>query len=664
MTDTHSRQLTASDVEQPDKYDELNEPLLYSSPHLEHGPAHPGIDGRPAPERDEPVTDRHGQELQSSRRREWNASNDAAYTGGSVGPDGHYADVGAMDGQDAADRIDADAGELLTTASGTTGRYWFGALTERAEPLPSVPAPFPGGVSDEAPGEQPTGPRERFPLATEERIEGEHAELLRQREKAHAAAEAGIARASRCRTEVAERHRQCRPDIRPRLVPSDGSERPDPRETLTQSELASVNQAAARLTDELVGTPSTAALAGIIARKVSRGSGIPEAVFATRDQWRRWETPAQAIDTVDPWEYEVTVQGTVTTLYDPAAVSQKQVGLIEDPSGEAKVTIWEKSGRKPLLREGDEVRLYHAKPGEYNGQTTVAVVAETRVVILERGDGPAITRHSSGTDSATAADQSSEQTHGACTLPAPGEGQTVSRSTHVPRERRDVPVEQPDAVTKDKVGKDSLTAGAWLKTDVVYPAVAVVPRFSKADVRRRRAARASDDPNRSASAAQFEPVGYSVIRLPFPEWWTERDDVEAVGPQAGDRDAEDASEGAPDGESDLRDRTPAAYRLHRSFENDAGDDDEDGCGTGDAGDVDGSSDSSEPDVEQSGEETAGSLAAADGGEAVPGPTTSVRCPQCGHDRAAYQLQQTRAADEAPTRLYTCIGCSHRWREDD
>ena len=40
------------------------------------------------------------------------------------------------------------------------------------------------------------------------------------------------------------------------------------------------------------------------------------------------------------------------------------------------------------------------------------------------------------------------------------------------------------------------------------------------------------------------------------------------------------------------------------------------------------------------------------------------CPKCGHDRASYELLQTRSADEAPTRFFTCEKCNHKWRGYD
>nr|WP_295001267.1 transcription factor S [uncultured Methanobrevibacter sp.] len=47
-----------------------------------------------------------------------------------------------------------------------------------------------------------------------------------------------------------------------------------------------------------------------------------------------------------------------------------------------------------------------------------------------------------------------------------------------------------------------------------------------------------------------------------------------------------------------------------------------------------------------------------------GPVTNETCPECGHDKATYKLLQTRSADEAPTRIFTCTKCKHTWRAYD
>lgn len=44
------------------------------------------------------------------------------------------------------------------------------------------------------------------------------------------------------------------------------------------------------------------------------------------------------------------------------------------------------------------------------------------------------------------------------------------------------------------------------------------------------------------------------------------------------------------------------------------------------------------------------------------PKTSKKCPECGHDKAYWWMQQTRGADEPTTRFYRCVKCGHTWRE--
>jgi DNA-directed RNA polymerase subunit M len=45
------------------------------------------------------------------------------------------------------------------------------------------------------------------------------------------------------------------------------------------------------------------------------------------------------------------------------------------------------------------------------------------------------------------------------------------------------------------------------------------------------------------------------------------------------------------------------------------------------------------------------------------PKIRTMCPKCSHNEAYWMIQQTRSADEAPTRFYTCVKCEHRWREN-
>ena len=44
------------------------------------------------------------------------------------------------------------------------------------------------------------------------------------------------------------------------------------------------------------------------------------------------------------------------------------------------------------------------------------------------------------------------------------------------------------------------------------------------------------------------------------------------------------------------------------------------------------------------------------------PKTKIQCPKCESEEAFWWMQQTRSADEPPTRFYRCIKCNHVWRE--
>ncbi len=45
------------------------------------------------------------------------------------------------------------------------------------------------------------------------------------------------------------------------------------------------------------------------------------------------------------------------------------------------------------------------------------------------------------------------------------------------------------------------------------------------------------------------------------------------------------------------------------------------------------------------------------------PKTQTQCPKCEHTHNVYWwMQQTRSADEPPTRFFKCPHCGHVWRE--
>lgn len=59
-------------------------------------------------------------------------------------------------------------------------------------------------------------------------------------------------------------------------------------------------------------------------------------------------------------------------------------------------------------------------------------------------------------------------------------------------------------------------------------------------------------------------------------------------------------------------------------------------------------------------ETVGDVAVQTGEKNLP--KTKAKCEECGNGEAYYTIEQTRAADEPPTRIYSCTKCRHTWRE--
>ncbi|KAH8433229.1 DNA-directed RNA polymerase I subunit RPA12 [Aspergillus melleus] len=51
-------------------------------------------------------------------------------------------------------------------------------------------------------------------------------------------------------------------------------------------------------------------------------------------------------------------------------------------------------------------------------------------------------------------------------------------------------------------------------------------------------------------------------------------------------------------------------------------------------------------------------------KAPSGPTMDIECPKCPSKEVYYAQVQLRSADEGSTIFYTCVGCAHRWQENN
>jgi hypothetical protein len=241
------------------------------------------------------------------------------------------------------------------------------------------------------------GANEHLTRIQEERIAGREAELERISERATVGRQAG--REQRCREVADERvgGRRARLDV--------GYEG-DPRERLTKEELAAVHQRAKDLEARLTFAGQHRAIARQIAeRVVNDRESVLDAALHTREALLESRGVVKPIARVRPSHWSVTVEGSVTRLFEPASRSHQQVGILADASGSVKLTVWRSAEVGTVLHEGDQVRIHDASPGEYNGRTTLAaeqkskygtVYKQTHITILERGNGPAPRRPRAG----------------------------------------------------------------------------------------------------------------------------------------------------------------------------------------------------------------------------------------------------------------------------
>ena len=211
-------------------------------------------------------------------------------------------------------------------------------------------------------------------LEQEERIQAREAEL----ERISAQAELGTQDGREQRTREVVREQCGRDEPAP-------AERTDPRENLTQDELAEVNEQAMRISDEVQGGWSRAVVAKQLAEKVQRGRDVTKAVLETLEELKAAPGAIVLIEDVpDVPVGEVTVQGEITQLWDPSDTSISQVGLIEDDSGKIKFTIWEAS-QKTVVSEGETVRFRAVKKNWYQGRCSIAITGWSRIEFPERG---------------------------------------------------------------------------------------------------------------------------------------------------------------------------------------------------------------------------------------------------------------------------------------
>jgi ssDNA-binding replication factor A large subunit len=222
-------------------------------------------------------------------------------------------------------------------------------------------------------------------LEQEERIRAREAELERISAQAEMGTQEG--REKRTRDIAAKRSAERRAEFQKRAASVDpwmDPKRDDPRVELTQEQLAAVNKQSMRLAEKLDGW-SRAAIGRRLGEAVVGGKDLTSAVVGVFEELQT--APGQVVPIgmlEDVNRKEVSIEGTVTQLWEPSSSAISQVGLIEDESGKTKFTSWVASDQ-PWIEEGEHVRIHGAAKNWYNGRVSVALTGWSTVHFPERG---------------------------------------------------------------------------------------------------------------------------------------------------------------------------------------------------------------------------------------------------------------------------------------
>jgi ssDNA-binding replication factor A large subunit len=222
------------------------------------------------------------------------------------------------------------------------------------------------------------------PLEQEERIRAREAELERISAQAEMGTQEG--REKRTRDIAAKRSAERRAEFQKRAAsvnPMADPERDDPRAELAQEQLAAVNKQSKRLAEKLDGW-SRAAIGRRLGEAVVGGKDLTSAVVGVFEELQMAPgqvVPIGKLEDID--RKEVSIEGTVTQLWEPSSSSISQVGLIEDESGKTKLTSWVASDQ-PWIEEGERVRIHGAAKNWYNGRVSIALTGWSTVHFPER----------------------------------------------------------------------------------------------------------------------------------------------------------------------------------------------------------------------------------------------------------------------------------------
>lgn len=225
----------------------------------------------------------------------------------------------------------------------------------------------------------------RMTLEAEEKWEAKEAEKRRTRERAQG--KLIPHREASSRVVAAQESRERRREFATRVAsvhPEEAPGRADPRERLSQDELAEINQQAARIHDEVREPGSRAAISRRLAEKVADGKSILSATVAVIEAVKKQPGTVVPIGMLEEVPRRtVSVEGRIIDLWAPSSPAIQQVGLLADESGRTKITIWKRSEQQPVS-QGERVRIRAAAKNWYNGRCSIALTRRSRIVFPDR----------------------------------------------------------------------------------------------------------------------------------------------------------------------------------------------------------------------------------------------------------------------------------------
>ena len=139
-----------------------------------------------------------------------------------------------------------------------------------------------------------------------------------------------------------------------------------------------------------------------------------------------YELP-RTVEGVKPWHESCSIKARVTKLWNPNSASMRQAGMLEDSEGnKVKFVVWTRSDAEmygrgdfglgvtaytyhnslPMLSEGDLIEIHRGSPSKYRDIISIAVTQKTDIHVIEEGEGPMRTRHT--TDYANSGGQNVE----------------------------------------------------------------------------------------------------------------------------------------------------------------------------------------------------------------------------------------------------------------